>query len=238
LDYALGQPSGLESMVLASTSASVPAFAAETRRLKESLPAEVQRTIDAHEAAGTTDDQAYGEAAMAYYTRWICRLDLPWPDHVMRSANNISEDVYATMQGPEWNVTGNLKDWDVTERLGELALPALVTSGRHDEMTEAVVRPLVAGIRGAEWVVFENSAHFAPVEEPDRYRDVLTTFLDRVEANPPDLADAAESSTDPPAPQADRHTANSVDAWAVLPRRSQLSCGSTARGCPRWDASR
>ena len=183
LEYALGQPSGLASMVLASTCASVPAFAAETRRLKESLPAEVQRTLDEHEVAGTTDDEAYGEAAMAYYTRWICRLD-PWPDHVMRSANNISEDVYATMQGPEWNVTGNLKDWDVTERLGELALPVLVTSGRYDEMSEAVVSPLVAGIRGAEWVVFENSAHFAPVEEPDRYRGVLTTFLDRVEANP------------------------------------------------------
>jgi len=38
----LGQPSGLESLVLASTCASVPAFATETRRLKESLPAEVQ----------------------------------------------------------------------------------------------------------------------------------------------------------------------------------------------------
>ena len=77
----------------------------------------------------------------------ICRHD-PWPDHVMRSANNLSEDVYTTMQGPEWKVTGNLKDWDVTERLGELALPALVTSGRYDEMSEAVVSPLVAG-RGA-----------------------------------------------------------------------------------------
>jgi pimeloyl-ACP methyl ester carboxylesterase len=43
---------------------------------------------------------------------------------------------------------------------------------------------LVAGIRGAEWVVFENSAHFAPVEEPDRYRDVLTAFLGKVEAAP------------------------------------------------------
>jgi pimeloyl-ACP methyl ester carboxylesterase len=35
-----------------------------------------------------------------------------------------------------------------------------------------------------EWVVFDNSAHFAPVEEPDRYRDVLTAFLGQVEAAP------------------------------------------------------
>ena len=59
-----------------------------------------------------------------------------------------------------------------------------MTSGRHDEMTETLVKPLIAGIRGAAWVVFENSAHFAPVEEPDRYRDVLTAFLGQVEAPP------------------------------------------------------
>jgi proline-specific peptidase len=58
LVYARGRPSGLASLTLASTSASLPAFAAETRRLKESLPAEVQDVIDRHEAEGTTDDPA------------------------------------------------------------------------------------------------------------------------------------------------------------------------------------
>jgi proline-specific peptidase len=181
LEYALGRPSGLASLVLASTCASLPAFAAETRRLKESLPADVQETIDRHEAEGTTDDPAYQEATMAYYTQWVCRLD-PFPDHVMRSFTNVSEDVYATMQGPEWNVTGILKDWDVTARLGELDLPVLVTSGRHDEMTPAIIQPLVDGIRGAEHVLFQQSSHLAMSEEPDRYREVLESFLGRVEA--------------------------------------------------------
>jgi proline-specific peptidase len=180
LEYALGPPSGLASLVLASTCASIPAFAAETRRLKESLPADVQDAIDRHEAEGTTDDPAYREAAMAYATRWVCRLD-PWPEHVRRSFMNLSQDVYATMQGPEWNVTGNLRDWDTTARLGELELPVLVTSGRHDEMTPALVRPLVDGIRGAESVVFEESAHLAMAEEPARYRELVESFLGRVE---------------------------------------------------------
>jgi len=136
--------------------------------LKESLPAEVQQVIDQHEAAGTTDDEAYVEATMAYYIKWVCRLDFPWPEHVMRSFNNLNEDMYGTMHGAEWNVIGNLKDWDVTDRLGELNLPVLVASGRHDEMTDALVKPLVDGIRGAECAVFENSAHVAMVEEPGR----------------------------------------------------------------------
>lgn len=63
-------------------------------------------------------------------------------------------------------------------------LPVLVTSGRHDEMTPALVRPLVDGIGGAEWVVFEESAHMAMAEEPDRYRQVLQSWLGRVEAAP------------------------------------------------------
>jgi proline-specific peptidase len=182
LEYALGRPGGLASLVLASAGASLPAFAAETRRLKESLPADVQETIDRHEAEGTTDDDAYTEATMAYYTQWVCRLDPPWPEHLMRSFNNLNHEIYGTMQGPEWHVTGNLKDWDVSARLGELELPVLVTSGRHDEVTPALVQPLVDGIAGAESVVFEKSAHFAMAEEPDRYREVLDSFLGRVEA--------------------------------------------------------
>jgi proline-specific peptidase len=180
LEYALRGPPGVASLILASTCASLPAFAAETRRLKESLPTDVQEIIDRHEAQGTTDDEAYGDATMAYYTEWVCRLD-PYPEHVMRSLTAISEDVYGTMQGPEWNVTGNLKDWDVTARLDELALPVLVTSGRFDQTTPTLVEPLVKGIGGAEHVVFEESSHVAMVEEPDRYRELVESFCRRVE---------------------------------------------------------
>jgi pimeloyl-ACP methyl ester carboxylesterase len=93
----------------------------------------------------------------------------------------MSQDVYRTMAGPEWNVTGNLRRWDVTSRLGELAVPVLVTSGRYDEMTPALVDPLVTGIPGAEHVVFEQSAHLAMVEEPDHYRRIVEAFLVRAE---------------------------------------------------------
>jgi pimeloyl-ACP methyl ester carboxylesterase len=112
----------------------------------------------------------------------VCRLDLPWPDHLMRSFNNLNAEIYGTMQGPEWNVTGNLKDCDVSVRLGELDLPVLVISGRYDEMTPVLVQPLVDGNRGAEHVILQQSAHFAMAKEPDRYREVLESFLTRVEA--------------------------------------------------------
>ena len=164
---------GLASLVLASTCASLPAFAAETRRLKESLPADVQKTIDEHEAAGTTDDEAYSEATMAYVTRWICGLTYPGrPRHALHEQPRRGR--VPNHAGPRVERDGRPSDWEVTERLGELDMPVLVTSGRHDEMTETLVKPLGRLRPRRRMVVFENSAHFAPVEEPDRYRDVLT----------------------------------------------------------------
>ena len=85
------------------------------------------------------------------------------------------------MQGPEWNVTGNIKDWDVTARLGELDLPVLVTSGRY-AYGPMLVRPLVDGIRGCRvGRVFEDSAHFASRKSPS-VPGTLESFLPRVEA--------------------------------------------------------
>jgi L-proline amide hydrolase len=44
------------------------------------------------------------------------------------------------------------------------------------------VQPLVERIRGAEYALFEESAHIAMTEEPERYRRVVESFLSRVEA--------------------------------------------------------
>lgn len=183
IEYLLGRPSGVVAAILGGPIVSAPAYAAEARRLKGLLPAETQEVIDRYEAGdGAVDEAAYEEATMAYYRRWACRLD-PWPEHLMRSFGSWREDIYATMWGPEWNVTGNLKDWDVTDRLGELDLPVLVTSGRYDLTTETVVRPLAEGVRGAEWVLFEKSAHIPSAEEPEHYRQVVEGFLSEVEAD-------------------------------------------------------
>ena len=51
----------------------------------------------------------------------------------VRVAVEVVGDLFLTgAQGAEWNGTGNLKDWAVTERLGELALPVLVTTSVGD----------------------------------------------------------------------------------------------------------
>jgi proline-specific peptidase len=87
------------------------------------------------------------------------------------------------MWGPnEYTVTGTLKGWDVIDRLPEIRAPTLITSGRYDECTPALVEPLHDGIADSEWVLFEDSAHMPYLEETERYLQVVAEFLERVEA--------------------------------------------------------
>jgi proline-specific peptidase len=136
-----------------------------------------------HEAAGTTDSADYLAAMQVFYDRYVCRV-VPNPPYVQRAFAKLGEwpQVYHTMNGPsEFHVIGVIKDWDVTARLGEINAPALVTSGRYDEATPWIAETVHKGIRGSEWVVFEESAHLAHAEEPERYMAVLADFLARVE---------------------------------------------------------
>jgi len=184
MEYALTKPSGLTSLILADSPASMPQWIAEANRLRAELPPDVQETLLRHEKAGTTSDPAYEEAMLVFYRRHVCRLT-PWPDCLIRAWEKLKQDpeVYLTMNGPsEFFVIGTLKNWSIVNRLGEIDAPSLLLSGRYDEATPAIMETVHRGIRGSEWVIFENSSHMPHLEEPERYLQVLTDFLNRVEA--------------------------------------------------------
>src|SRR5262245_37496365 len=135
IEYMLTHPPGVVSLVLASTSASIPQFVAEAAGLKAALPPAIYDTMQRYEAADDFHHPDYEAAVLEFYKRHLCRLD-PWPEPLRRSARNLTGNaVYETMGGPnEFIVIGNLKDWDRIARLGEITVPTLITVGRYDEI--------------------------------------------------------------------------------------------------------
>jgi proline-specific peptidase len=178
IEYMLGQPSGIESLVLASTSASIPQFVAECERLKSELPPDVYATLQEYEAAQDYRNPAYEEAAAEFYKRHLCRL-WPWPDPYLRTVRNLTDNqVYETMNGPnEFMVIGNLKTWDRVDRLGEIRARTLITVGKYDELSPTCAETLRRGIAGSRVVQFEHSSHTAHLEETDAYLAVVRDFL-------------------------------------------------------------
>ena len=184
MEYALTKPKGLSSLIVSDSPASIPQWVAEANRLRAELPPEVQETLLRHEAAGTTNSQEYLEAMLVFYRKHVCRID-PWPDCLSRTFEKLMQnpEVYYTMNGPsEFHVIGTLKDWNITNRLGEIRVPTLVIGGRYDEATPAITENVHRGIPASEWVIFEHSSHTPLIEETQRYLQVLDQFLSRIEA--------------------------------------------------------
>lgn len=170
---------GIKSIVLSSTLPSVKLWVKETAKLKSFLPKEMQEAIDQGEETGERDTAEYQAAANEFYRRHVCSLD-PYPDYVLKSFGNPGP-AYLEMQGTsEFVFTGNLKDYDVEDRLKEIRIPAFVISGEFDECTPLVAKTIYDNVPTAEkWLLIENGTHLCNAEYPELYNRNVEEFLEK-----------------------------------------------------------
>lgn len=176
MEYALTQPSGVASLLVCDSPASMEQWGSEADRLRRDLPPDIQAILVKHEDAGTTDDPEYLAACDEYYNRHVCRV--PHTAGVARSFEQLPNEVYLTMNGPsEFHCIGTLRTWNIIDRLGEITIPTLVISGRYDEATPLIAGTIHENIPGSQWVLFEESSHMPHEEEPERFHQVVSEFL-------------------------------------------------------------
>jgi L-proline amide hydrolase len=179
MQFAITQPTGLKALVVADSPASMEVWVSEANKLRKQLPPEVEATLLKHEAAETTEDPEYVAAVDVFYSRHLCRI--PQPPYVVASFEQLSADptVYHTMNGPsEFHVIGSLKTWDIRKDLGKITAPTLLVSGQYDEATPAMVEEINKLIPGSKWELFPESSHMPHVEEPARFKRIVSEFLD------------------------------------------------------------
>jgi proline-specific peptidase len=184
MQYAAGRPGGLVSLIVESSPPSVPDWMPEIARLRSELPPDVEATLREHEEAETTDSPEYEEAVMVFYRRHLCRVD-PWPDWLVECFRllDANPEVYHSMNGPsEFHVIGTIRDWDISDQLGQIEVPTLIFSGRYDEVTPASTEAAHRLIPGSEYVVMEESSHMAQAEQPEETLALVRDFLARAEA--------------------------------------------------------
>jgi proline-specific peptidase len=187
LQYMLDRSPDVRGLILSSAAPSVPQFAIDADQLRRALPPSVQEVLDEHERQGFFSCPEYQGAAAEFYRRHLCRTS-PWPSCVERTFAGLGTEVYQAMWGPSefGPVTGVLRDWDVTDRLGEIHAPTLVTGGRFDEARPSQMKVLADGLSNAELSIFENSAHLAFIDERESYIIRLREFLHKVDNSPTD----------------------------------------------------
>jgi proline-specific peptidase len=145
--------------------------------LKRELDPATQSAIDRHEAAGTTHSPEYQAAIRTWNETFLCR-SLPWPRELEDAFRNMGTEIFETMFGAsDFQIVGTIHDWDVLDRLTEIALPTLLLAGKFDECSPEHMWEMHERISGSRYEFFESTAHLPFIEEPGRFDQVMREFL-------------------------------------------------------------
>jgi proline iminopeptidase len=97
------------------------------------------------------------EAGKAALVEIFGEAELSWP-----------HAEYANQEAPTF---------DARDMLAEIPVRSLVIAGAHDMLPPERTKVLHDGLPESDFVVFEKSGHFAPVEEPSAFEAVVFNFL-------------------------------------------------------------
>lgn len=174
---------GIASLTLSSPLLSTPMWIEDANYLRQQLPEDVQRTLTEHEQAGSTDSEEYRQATQVFYERHIYAGERPAPLATCEGAPR-SKVIYETMWGPtEFYATGNLLNFDVTDRLHEIDVPVLFMAGEFDEARPERVAEFQKLIAGSRLEIIQGAGHASLSKKPDQYRQILRDFFADVEAD-------------------------------------------------------
>jgi len=175
--YALKYQRNMRTMTTVGGLHSVPLTRKGMDTMKRGLQKTVQETLEKYEAEGDYENPEYNKAVNVFYRKHLCRLP-DWPSELSYSLDHISKPVYGTMNGPnEFTIIGNIRYWDVTNRLGSIRIPTLVLGGRYDEVSPVVAKEIHRLIRNSELTTFPKSSHLPFWEERTAFMNRVLEFL-------------------------------------------------------------
>lgn len=180
--YILKYPDHVTKLILADTFSSIADTDTTLANMLAAVSPETRAVIAHYESVGL-----YGKGD-SYPPEYQASLDIAYepvqisitpPDYLQNSFAKIAYDVYKTMWGDEseFRVTGTLCEFDVFARLGEIRVPTLVIVGASDMPSIAMVQRTVDAIPNAQLEIFQRSRHYPFLEEPEKFLQVVSAFL-------------------------------------------------------------
>ena len=178
IEYALNYQQHLRGLVISDMTAGTQAYLKRTAALKLQLSPEKLARLNALEAKGDYDNPEYERLMMEdLYPKMLCRIQ-PWPEPVTRAFRHLNNTIYNQMQGKsEFQVTGNLKDWERWERLHEIRVMALTIGAQYDEMDPEDMKKMATLMPNATYGYCPNGSHMCMWDDQEIYFRHLLKFL-------------------------------------------------------------
>lgn len=171
---------GVKGIVLSSTLPSSRLWGEEQARMIRQLPADVQAVIRDATARNDYSSEAYKQAEALYMELHADGQPGPDAPECLTRPKRGGRESYLVGWGPnEFTPMGTLKDYDVTDLLHTIDMPALVISGGNDLCTPYIAKTMYDRIPNAQWELFRDCRHACFVEDTDRYIRLLKEWLNR-----------------------------------------------------------
>lgn len=170
-------PQGVKSVMINSSPASIKLWTEEQHRLIKYLSPEDQQAIADAEANNDFTGAKYLAANERYMDAYAWETDKSkLPEPMQRPTNGQRASFIA--EGPnEFTENGSISDFEVTDQLYKIQIPAMVTSGTDDLCTPLIAKSVVDHIPGAKWHLFANSRHLALLDQHDEFIALLDQWL-------------------------------------------------------------
>lgn len=174
MEYALRYPDRVLALVLRDTAADHDHLEASRRNALASARIEVDLELYDRMMSGQVRDNEDFKRGWAHI--------LPLYDHELdlERVRERAENTPYHYETHNHAFAVNHPNYDLKPLLPQIRVPTLITVGRSDWITPVAASETIAGlIPNSELVVFEESGHSPPTEEPEKFQRTVRDFLSR-----------------------------------------------------------
>lgn len=182
MEYALKYQENMKGLIVCNMMASIPRYAAYSKKLRASMRQTAVDSLLAYEALKQFDNPDYQRLLKTeYYNHFICRLP-EWPDAVNRSFKHINYPIYLMMQGPsEFSVAGRLISWDRMNDLKNISVPTLMVGAKYDTMDPDDMKKQSELVQKGRYLYCPNGSHLAMWDDQQIFMDGVIKFIKDVD---------------------------------------------------------
>ncbi len=179
MEYALKYQKHLKGLLISNMVASAPEYGKYadevlSKQMDPTALAEIKK-IEANKDFG---NPRYMELLIPhFYHEHICRLK-EWPDGLNRALKHVNGTVYTMMQGPsEFGISGRLANWDIKDRLKEIAIPTLMIGAKYDTMDPKAMEEQSTMVQKGRFLFCPNGSHLSMWDDQEVFMSGVIKFI-------------------------------------------------------------
>ncbi|MCA0970856.1 alpha/beta fold hydrolase [Halobacillus litoralis] len=178
LNIALEYPEQTKSLIIHSGVADWQACLKSRATFQEEhLPDRLTKMVDKVKAGSELSEEERNKYLKEWNNLFYCRVE--YPEYLKQALDDKDVTTNQLIWDPEKNK--EMTDYSMTDRLSGITCPTLIISGAFDGISVGQAALFKKGIQDSRHVEFQHSAHYAHVEEEERFLRVVEGFLKEVD---------------------------------------------------------